>query len=94
MFYARVVGWSRQLAALLALDILHLVVVMLVAWPLWGVLPGGLERGRTMVVLSMIPLQILCGGLCPVVWLQQCIAQGQADWFTQPFVYKKVVCYR
>ena len=91
MFYAQMVGWSWQLAALLALDILHLAVVMLVAWPLWGVLPEWLREGRVVVVISLVPLQILCGGLCPIVWLQQCIVQGQADWFTQPFIYKWVM---
>lgn len=90
MFYTQVAGWSWRLLALVALDLLHIVVVVYLFWPLWGVIPRWLERGRTVLMISLAPLQILCGGLCPIVWLQQCIAQGKASWFTRPFIYKLV----
>ena len=78
-------------AALVALDLLHVTIAALIFWPLWGTLPPWRDVGRSGVALSLLPVQVLCGGLCPIVWLQQCLVQGKADWFTQPFVYKRIL---
>ena len=88
MAFAFVVGWSWRLVLLLALDILHLGIIVLLVW--WGDMPEWLYAGKMALTLLIVPFQIICGGLCPIVWVQQCIALGQAEWFTQPFVYKLV----
>ena len=91
MAYLSFLEYPWALVALRSLDVLHFGVLVLLFWPLWGQLPSYLDAVHTGLVLSLVPVQILCGGLCPIVWLQQCIVQGQASWFTQPFVYKWVV---
>lgn len=89
--YAAGVGWSWSLVMLVLLDALHVGTIVFMLWPWSGkMLPSWLEAGRVALVLSLVPMQILCAGLCPIVWLQQVIARGEASWFTQPFIYKWV----
>ena len=91
--YAAVVGWSWSLVMLVLLDALHVGTIVFMVWPLSGkMLPSWLKAGRVALVLSLVPMQILCAGLCPIVWLQQVIrGRGHSGWFTQPFIYRWMV---